>query len=295
MRLWKTNPLRLGGIIVALALSLGLAGCSALKLGYATMPELLYWWLDGYADFNDDQEPLVRGELARLHEWHRREELPRIADALGRLEQLAPGDARRLTMGTFHAVCARILRRDGPQIGVGSNFTIYDDGDQINLVKTALKELNLDERQHPPRAILARISNAKSDLKGPTHFAEQTASYWEEIVLRVYRRYQRKLFASNAVDFDDILMLTVDVLERFPEARTTPWGDAETREQLAERVVAALSLIADRHPDGRVLAVTHGGPIRAVLRRCSADVDGPIVNCHVARIAVVSGALTPID
>jgi len=86
-----------------------------------------------------------------------------------------------------------------------------------------------------------------------------------------------------------------EILERFPEARTTPWGDAETREQLAERVVAALSLIADRHPDGRVLAVTHGGPIRAVLRRCSADVDGPIVNCHVARIAVVSGALTPID
>src|SRR5438034_1279162 len=76
-----------------------------------------------------------------------------------RLEQLAPGDARRLTMGTFHAVCARVLRRDGPQIGIGSNFTIYDDGDQINLVKTALKELNLDERQHPPRAILARHRN----------------------------------------------------------------------------------------------------------------------------------------
>src|SRR5438128_5953436 len=87
-----------------------------------------------------------------------------------RLEALIPGDVRKLTMGTFHAVCARILRRDGPQIGIGSNFTIYDDGDQINLVKSALKELNLDEKQHPPRAILARISNAKSDLKGPAHF-----------------------------------------------------------------------------------------------------------------------------
>jgi DNA helicase-2/ATP-dependent DNA helicase PcrA len=130
-----------------------------------------------------------------------------------RLEQLAPGQARKLTMGTFHAVCARILRRDGPRIGIGSNFTIYDDGDQIGLVKTALKELNLDERQHPPRAILARISNAKSDLKGPTHFAEQTASYWEEIVLRVYRRYQELLGASNAVDFDDLLLQTVRLFD----------------------------------------------------------------------------------
>src|SRR5438552_1777207 len=141
-----------------------------------------------------------------------------------RLELLAPGDARRLTMGTFHAVCARILRRDGPRIGVGSNFTIYDDGDQVSLVKAALKELNLDERQHPPRAILARISTAKSDLKGPSHFSDYTTSYWEEIVLRVYRRYQELLAASNALDFDDLLMHTVrlfrerpDVLDRYQE------------------------------------------------------------------------------
>jgi ATP-dependent DNA helicase UvrD/PcrA len=133
-----------------------------------------------------------------------------------RLEQLAPGDARRLTMGTFHAVCARVLRRDGPAIGIGSNFTIYDDGDQVNLVKSALKELNLDEKQHPPRAILARISNAKSDLKGPSHFSEYTTSYWEEIVLRVYRRYQELLAASNALDFDDLLMQTVRLLQECP-------------------------------------------------------------------------------
>ena len=81
-----------------------------------------------------------------------------------RLEDLVPGEAKKLTIGTFHAVCARILRRDGPQIGVGSHFTIYDDDDQMNAIRAVLKELNLDERQHPPRAILSRISNAKSEL-----------------------------------------------------------------------------------------------------------------------------------
>src|SRR5689334_674833 len=153
-------------------------------------------------------------------------------------------------MGTFHAVCARILRRDGPRIGIGSNFTIYDDGDQIGLVKTALKELNLDERQHPPRAILARISNAKSDLKGPTHFAEQTASYWEEIVLRVYRRYQELLGASNAVDFDDLLLQTVrlfdeqaDVLatyqERYQHVLVDEFQDTNVAQYRIVKLIAA--------------------------------------------------------
>jgi DNA helicase II / ATP-dependent DNA helicase PcrA len=169
-----------------------------------------------------------------------------------RLEQLVPGDARRLTMGTFHAVCARILRRDGPQIGVGSNFTIYDDGDQINLVKTALKELNLDEKQHPPRAILSRISNAKSDLKGPTHFSEYTTSYWEEIVLRVYRRYQELLAASNALDFDDLLMHTVrlfqerpDVLARYQERYVHVLVDEFQDTNVAQYQI--VKLIAARH------------------------------------------------
>lgn len=70
---------------------MGLAGCSAVKLGYSTLPEVAYWWLDGYLDFTDAQTPQVRGELARLHAWHRSEELPRLADMLGRLEQLVPG------------------------------------------------------------------------------------------------------------------------------------------------------------------------------------------------------------
>jgi hypothetical protein len=82
---------RAAGIICALALVLGLAGCSAIKLGYNTLPDVAYWWLDGYIDFNDAQAPQVRVELDRLHDWHRQEELPRLADLLGRMEQQVAG------------------------------------------------------------------------------------------------------------------------------------------------------------------------------------------------------------
>src|SRR5687767_993989 len=144
-----------------------------------------------------------------------------------RLQGLVGEDVRRLTIGTFHAVCSRILRREGPQIGIGANFTIYDDDDQVGVVRSVLKELNLDERQHSPRAILSRISNAKSELKGPQQFGEFAGSYWEEIVLRVYRRYQETLFQNNALDFDDLLMQTIrqfreqpDMLRKYQERYT---------------------------------------------------------------------------
>ncbi len=83
---------RMGGIILALATALALAGCSAVKLGYASLPHVALWWLDGYVDLSDEQEPRVRDEIAALHAWHRRDELPRVIQLLGRMEQLAPGD-----------------------------------------------------------------------------------------------------------------------------------------------------------------------------------------------------------
>ena len=87
----KTTRSRFAAIIVALAVAVGLAACSAIKLGYNTLPDVAYWWLDGYVDFNDDQTPQVRQELARLHDWHRTQELPHYANMLARMEQLAPG------------------------------------------------------------------------------------------------------------------------------------------------------------------------------------------------------------
>jgi broad specificity phosphatase PhoE len=90
-------------------------------------------------------------------------------------------------------------------------------------------------------------------------------------------------------------LLDVEILERFPQARTGPWGDGETPEELAERVLSALRQIAERHPGGTVLVVSHGGPLRAVLRRCAVDGLERIANCHVSRIAVEDGILRSID
>ncbi len=139
-----------------------------------------------------------------------------------RLHRLVGGRLKELTLGTFHAICARILRRDGQAIGVDPKFVIYDDEDQISLIKRATKEIGLDPKQHAPRAISSAISAAKAQIIKPPDYAGQTRSYFEEVVGRVYERYQQILTESSALDFDDLLMKTVllfrsdaDVLDRY--------------------------------------------------------------------------------
>jgi DNA helicase II / ATP-dependent DNA helicase PcrA len=127
--------------------------------------------------------------------------------------------ARAIWIMTFHAACGRILRREAPRLGYRSNFTIYDQADQIRLVKDCLEELDRDPKRFTPRGIHTQISNAKNRLIGPQLYADRVASFYDQTVADVYGLYQRRLFGSNAVDFDDLLMLTVDVLERFPEAQ----------------------------------------------------------------------------
>jgi DNA helicase-2/ATP-dependent DNA helicase PcrA len=117
---------------------------------------------------------------------------------------------RQITIGTFHAVCVRILRREAAHIPYDRDFVIYDTADQLSLVRRSLKELNLDDGDLGPRGILDGISRAKSQLIGPGEYV--AASYEQEIVSRVYRRYQRLLLESNAFDFDDLLMVTVRLL-----------------------------------------------------------------------------------
>src|ERR687888_1168984 len=140
-----------------------------------------------------------------------------------RLEGLLGDIAPRMWVMTFHAACGRILRREAPRLGYRSNFTIYDQADQIRLVKQCLEELDRDPKRFTPRGIHAQISRAKNQLVGPDEYAARVASFYDQTVADVYGLYQRKLFSSNAVDFDDMLMLTVDVLQRFPEARER-WG-----------------------------------------------------------------------
>src|SRR5438309_7271504 len=136
-----------------------------------------------------------------------------------RLEHLLGTDARGLWVLTFHAACGRILRREAKRLGYRSNFTIYDQADQVRLVKQCLEDLQRDPKRFTPRGIHSQISNAKNQLIGPDDYASRVASFYDQTVADVYKLYQTKMFNSNAVDFDDMLYLTVDVLERFPEAR----------------------------------------------------------------------------
>ena len=135
-----------------------------------------------------------------------------------RLEDLLGPTANAIWILTFHAACGRILRREIQRLGYRSNFTIYDQADQVRLTKACLEELERDPKRFIPRGIHAQISNAKNQLIGPADFRERVASFYDQTVADVYELYQRRLFGSNAVDFDDLLYLTVDVLERFPEA-----------------------------------------------------------------------------
>ncbi|MGD9116344.1 MAG: UvrD-helicase domain-containing protein [Dehalococcoidia bacterium] len=134
-----------------------------------------------------------------------------------RLNRLIGASLDNLTIGTFHAICARMLRRDGHAIGVDSRFVIYDDEDQISLLKRTLQELDLDPKQYAPRAISSAISAAKSHTKAPKEYAKHTTSYFEEVVARVYERYQQRLEESNALDFDDLLMKAVLLFRKSDE------------------------------------------------------------------------------
>src|SRR2546430_1839756 len=134
-----------------------------------------------------------------------------------RLDHLLGHVARAIWILTFHSACGRILRRESQRLGYRSNFTIYDQADQIRLTKQCLEELERDPKRFTPRGIHTQISNAKNLLVHPQEYAERVQSFYDQTVAEVYELYQRRLFGSNAVDFDDMLMLTVDVLERFPE------------------------------------------------------------------------------
>lgn len=124
---------------------------------------------------------------------------------------------REVAMGTFHAVCARVLRRDGRAIGIDPRFTIYDQDDQTALVKQVLKEMDLPTAEWPPSAMLAAVDRFKNDLLGPEEAARHARTYREQMAARVYVRYQERLRASNALDFDDLLVECVRLFEQAPD------------------------------------------------------------------------------
>jgi len=133
-----------------------------------------------------------------------------------RLERLCGSDlARALWVGTFHATCAKLLRIHGAAVGVQPNFVIYDTSDQRAVVARALKDLHLDERRYPPRAVLAHIHKHKQAGRGPDEASAD--SYVDDVALRLFRAYEERLRAANAVDFEDLILLVARLLESTPE------------------------------------------------------------------------------
>src|SRR5579863_6368125 len=143
------------------------------------------------------------------------------AEMKSRLQNMVGPVARDVWMGTFHAMCVRILRRDGTRIGIGSSFAVIDDSDQRQLVKEILDDLDYDERQLAPGACLAEIDKAKNALLWPEQYAQTQTSFVGERIANVYAEYQRRLAESNSLDFDDLIVRTIDLLQR----------DAATREK----------------------------------------------------------------
>jgi len=137
-----------------------------------------------------------------------------------RLEHMVGAVARDLWVGTFHATCVRMLRRDGRKIGVSSNFAIMDDTDQRAIIRDVLHDLNLDERQISPGAALDEISKAKNQLISPDEYETKNTSFFAEKVAQVYREYERRLRESNGLDFDDLITKTIELLETDGDIRT---------------------------------------------------------------------------
>jgi DNA helicase-2/ATP-dependent DNA helicase PcrA len=122
-----------------------------------------------------------------------------------------------LTLGTFHATCARILRMEAQHIGLSKDFLIYDEGDQNILLKRSIEQIGLDPKQYPPKAIGTAISAAKARLLAPQEYRHQVGSYYEEVVARVYERYQELLAENSALDFDDLIMKAVQLFRNQPD------------------------------------------------------------------------------
>lgn len=154
-----------------------------------------------------------------------------------RVEGMVSAEAAKMIwMGTFHSVCAKMLRIDGKMIGIDPNFVIYDDSDQLGLVRDIIKNKNIDEKSIQPRAVLSEISRAKEQMLSPEKYKEQAGGFFEKIVSEIYPIYQNMLTKASAMDFDDILFFAVRLLEQ----------RQETREKYQERF---LHVLIDEYQD----------------------------------------------
>jgi DNA helicase-2/ATP-dependent DNA helicase PcrA len=134
-----------------------------------------------------------------------------------RVGQLVGGMIRTMWVSTFHSACVRVLRREASRLGYRSGFTIYDDADSLRLLRMVIKDLDLDTKRFPEKAMKSVISNAKNELIDYESFADQGDGFYHEQVADVYRLYQQRLVEGSAMDFDDLLMVTVELFAAFPD------------------------------------------------------------------------------
>jgi DNA helicase-2/ATP-dependent DNA helicase PcrA len=139
----------------------------------------------------------------------------------GRVEQLLGGDCREIWLSTFHSLCARLLRREAPAIQLTRDFVIYDSSDQLAVVKQAMKTLDIDDKLIQPRAALARISQAKNRMESPEAMRSSGWSLRDQQISRIYEAYLRVLTDAGALDFDDLLLRTVELVETSERVRET--------------------------------------------------------------------------
>ena len=136
-----------------------------------------------------------------------------------RVAELVGPIAKSMWVSTFHSACVRILRVEAHRLGYSNNFTIYDSADSQRLIALVCKDLNLDPKRYPPRQFASTISNAKNELLGPADYLNSTNNQYEQLCAEVYSLYQKRLGQANAMDFDDLIMKTVEVVQRHPDAK----------------------------------------------------------------------------
>ena len=138
-------------------------------------------------------------------------------ELLERCERLVGSGSNELQVRTFHGFCSRVLRSDGENVGLKSDFTIYDPDDQARVTRRILEDIDIDPKQFPPRSVLGVISDAKNNLQSPEQLSKRTETYRDEVISRIYEAYEASLLRANAVDFDDLLLKTYTLLEGHPE------------------------------------------------------------------------------
>ncbi|MCD6016264.1 MAG: family ATPase [Solirubrobacterales bacterium] len=190
-----------------------------------------------------------------------------------RVASLIGGVSRAMWLMTFHSACARILRAEAPRLGYKRAFTIYDEADSLRMVKRCMEELELDPKRYPPRAIRAQISSAKNQLTDAADYGGGAGSSFEEAVADVYALFERRMVEASAMDFDDLLVRTVNLLELFADVREKyrrifRWVLVDEYQDTNRAQYRLLQLLADEH---RNLTVV-GDDFQAVYSFRGADI-----------------------